>query len=328
MHRIALEAGDVAARPDLAVTDEVEEVGVERRVGGEQAVPGLLEPVARVAPQQEAEQKLEAALAQPRRTGAEAGVEDVGGQAEQELRNYVIAAAHAEVGAGGVAAGLDGDVAGRVAAADDQHPKPGVGRRRLEIVGVQETSGEGARVVGEARLPVVAVGHQEMVEELGLTARQGDAPAPVAVQGRVLDLALEADVVLDAEAPGIGLEVGLELGVAGVVRVVGGHGEVVVLGQALRRDDVGGLEDAGVRRLGVEDPVAADLGVTLVDHQVGETGADQVLGGGDARRPGADHAEARRRPGGASFPGHGCRGYFRGHARHPNKWANNDQDRN
>src|SRR5581483_4520404 len=87
------------------------------------------------------------------------------------------------------------------------------------------------------------------------------------------------------------LEIGRQLTVRWIIGVIVRHRIIVILRERARADDVRGLEDAGVPRIGVEHPIAADLAAAIVDHQIGETGVEDVLGGGDSRRAGADYAD-------------------------------------
>src|SRR4029453_15612292 len=109
-------------------------------------------------------------------------------------------------------------------------------------------------------------------------------------------LRAEPDEGEHAEVPRVALEVGLELAVARIVRGLRRERVVGVLGERLRADDVRRLEDAGVRRSGVEDPVAADALVAVVDDHVPEADLEQLLRGRDPGGTGADHAAARHGP--------------------------------
>jgi hypothetical protein len=167
-------------------------------------------------------------------------------------------------------------------------------------VGVGVLAGELARVVGPARLEVVTVGDHEVVDAAhrpfaGRFVPGRDRPrraVVVLLELAAFDHRLEPHEPIDAEVARVALEVLAQVVVARVVGVVLGHRVVVVLGEVLGRDDVRGLEDRRVARVGVEDPVAADLLAAVPDHEVGEPGVEQVLRGGDTRRAGADDPDA------------------------------------
>src|SRR5581483_7606088 len=87
------------------------------------------------------------------------------------------------------------------------------------------------------------------------------------------------------------LEIGRQLTVRRIIGVIVRHRVIVILRERARADDVRGLEDARMARIGVEHPVAADLAAAIVDDEIGEPRVEDVLGGGDPRRAGADDAD-------------------------------------
>ena len=95
------------------------------------------------------------------------------------------------------------------------------------------------------------------------------------------DLGVEGEVIEQAEVLGVGAEVTMHLPVGGVVRIGVRHREVGELREGLGRDQVGRLVDARV--LGVEVPVAAEIGVALEAVGV-EAELEEVLQGGQAVR--------------------------------------------
>ena len=191
---------------------------------------------------------------------------------------------------------LDGDVHGRVAGTDDDH----VAARELVagavVVGVDLLAVERARVgrLGPPRVPVVPVGDEHGVVGAGLgAAGAGDAYVPATVGGAcdVLDGGVEGDRVAEAEVVDVVVEVGRDLVVARVVRVVLGHREVRVGHPRAGGVDLEGVVAGGLAVGVVEDPGPADV-AALLEAVEPDAGQVEVLGRGDARGPGADHARA------------------------------------
>ena len=158
-------------------------------------------------------------------------------------------------------------------------------------VGVQLLAGERVvareRRLGPARVPMVAVGHQQRIEALHRAAPERELPAPALQATRVDDLGLEPDVVAEAEVVDVVVEVLGDMGVVREVRIGLRHREVRVLHPVARGVDeqlpIGGRHAVPV----AEDPVAADAVGGL---EAGERDAALVerLGGGDPGRAGAD----------------------------------------
>ena len=129
-HALPAHRGDIAARADVAMADMVQHQRVHHRMRLVQAVVRVGQTVLRgfadqCAHQQTVDQLFETAR-QLDRTA-----EGVGGFAEDELGQEVIATAHRKVDRGSAMHGIDGDIAGRVAAADHQHPFAGEDIRAL-----------------------------------------------------------------------------------------------------------------------------------------------------------------------------------------------------
>ena len=222
----------------------------------------------------------------------------VDGLAEDVLGDDPGAAAGGQVGVGGDVGGLDGDVHGAVAHAEDDDVLAGEERVVDVGVGVHLLAGErvgaGEGRFGPARVPVVAVGDEQRVVGARLAAVERDLPGAVLAAVGVLDAGLEVDVRAQAEVVDVVVEVLADVGVVGEVGIGGGHREVRVV-HALARDvdeqvAVGGRHPVAV----AEHPVAADL-VGLLEAVEGDPALVQRLDGGDARGAGADDAGARQR---------------------------------
>jgi hypothetical protein len=273
------------------VDDAVEEVGGDRRVRLADAVVGRGQPIVLDAADAEAIHGLEHGPAGGERQRAREAVDAdlVQRLAEEVLGQDVGAAARGEHDLVGDVGGLGGDVHGRVADADDQDllapPVVGVD----EVVGVHLLAVEAARVgrVGPARVPVVAVGHEQRVDGLRLARVERELPAATGPARGVLDARLEADAVADAEVVDVGVEVAGDLGVVREVRIGLRHGEVRVLHALPRRVDVqvavGGRHPVDV----LEHPVAPHT-VALLEAGHGDPPLVEGLERGDAGRAGSD----------------------------------------
>jgi hypothetical protein len=84
-------------------------------------------------------------------------------------------------------------------------------------VGVEELSRERPRVVGHPRIGVVAARHEQVVEMLDRPVPERDREAAGGLGSRLHDRGPEAHEGQHAEAPGVALEVGEQLAVAGIV---------------------------------------------------------------------------------------------------------------
>ena len=142
-------------------------------------------------------------------------------------------APHRQVGRRGHPGRLDGDVAGRVADAEDQHALADERLGRAVVVRVQLLAGEGLRArerrLGPARVPVVPVGDDDLAVAPGLrlaaVAGADGHVVPTAAPGLDLgDLGAEGDPVAQAEVVDEVVEVARDLAVVGVVRQVSGIG--------------------------------------------------------------------------------------------------------
>ena len=160
-------------------------------------------------------------------------------------------------------------------------------------MGVEDGSIKRAGIFGHPGRGVVAVGDHQIVEGFDGTVAERDVPCGVGLQAGVGDCRVEADVGHDAEEAGIALKVSQQLFVRGVIGIIGGHRVVVVLRELFGTDEVGGFKDAGMAGVRGVNPCAADGLTLLIDHEVMDADLKQVLGGGDAGRPGSDNADAR-----------------------------------
>ena len=131
----------------------------------------------------------------------------------------------------------------------------------------------------------MAVGDHHGVECLdmlfALGIEIGDAPRGGAARPDGLNRVIEPDMRGDPEAPRVALEIGLKLPVIGVIRVTGRHREVFVFRPGFRAYDVRVFVDAGMARLGIENPIAANLVVFLENDKV-QASLNAVLTGCNA----------------------------------------------
>src|SRR6478735_10452591 len=143
----------------------------------------------------------------------------------------------------------------------------------------------------------MAVGDDEVGVAASLPGRESDVPAAITlrIHGAAygsLHAGPEVDPVAQPELLDVGTEVVLHQPVAGEVRPLLGHGEVLELQPGLGGVDVQRLVDGGPAVGVLEVPVAADvvgeLELFVVDAEV-----SKALGRGDARAAGADDAHTR-----------------------------------
>ena len=130
-----------------------------------------------------------------------------------------------------------------IADADHQHPLAVqiVRRKGVDIfvrvdLDAVELTREGG--LGPARVPVVAVGHDQHVEGMHLAVVERDPPAAVGHPLGMLDSGVEPDRILHAEVFGIGPKVGGDLRVVREVGIVGRKRKVVKRDRVARRVDV------------------------------------------------------------------------------------------
>ncbi len=103
---------------------------------------------------QHVQQGAEHPLLQPGRQLRPTVGEDIGRDPEDVFGNEPVAATHADHGPRGAAAGVDHDVAGRVAAADDQHPLAADLVQVAILAAVQDFSAERARAPAACSAPI------------------------------------------------------------------------------------------------------------------------------------------------------------------------------
>ena len=287
---------DVRLGRDVAVREPRQDRVADRRVRLERAVVGLGQAVALHRPDRGAQRRLHEALADrerhPRR-----GHELVQRAPEDVLGHDPGAAPRRQEHAVGRLRGLVRDVHRRVA--HPEHDDALAGEQRgivAEIVvrvhlDALEDVVALERGLGPARVPVVAVGHQQRSIRPLLA---GLEPHPPALRGRlrVLDPGLERDPLAQAEVVDVGVEVGRDLRVVREVRIAGRHREVRVGHPVARGVDVqravGRRHPVGV----AEDPVPAHA-IGLLEAVERDSALRERLDRGDPRGPRADHTDGK-----------------------------------
>src|SRR6187431_2717091 len=141
------------------------------------------------------------------------------------------------------------------------------------------------------------VGDDEVGVAARLPGREGDVPAPVTLCIRraaygSLHAGPELDPVAKPELLDVGAEVVVHQPVAGEVRPLLGHGEVLELQPGLGGVDVQRLVDGGSAVGVLEVPVAADV-VGELELVVVDAVVTEALGRAYARAAGADDAHTR-----------------------------------
>ena len=204
--------------------------------------------------------------------------------------------------------GLDGDVHRGVARADDEDVAILELVAGAVVVGMDLLARERARVagLGPAGIPVVAVGDHHRVIGAGMrpdraVGRHQPAAGRVGLDPR--HPRVEGDRVPEPEVVDVGLEVGLDLVVAGVGRIVRRHREVGERHARARGVDLEGLVAGGLAVGVVEEPVASD-GAAHLEAVEGDPRQVERLGGGQARRARSDDAHAWEGLVGTHRPGH------------------------
>ena len=299
-HAVAVEAFDAAHRPDLAVGDAVQDRVGDGRVVLEQPERRLEQAVVLRFAHRETEHRLRDDLAYLPRQHRKRTVGGVGGPAEEVLGHDVGAVPGAEHHVVGDVRSVDCDVHGGVAHADDQDALVAERLGLAVVVGVHLLTVEPTRVlrVRPARVPVVAVGHDDPVEFEDLAVIGGDGPAIlVALDGR--DGGVEEVLLGDTEVVGVVLQVAGDLLRRGVVLPLRGHRVVGELGAALGRVQVQRLVGRGKTAGVLVDPEATDA-VTLLETDDIHTALDEFLHRGDACCTPSDNADAGGRCGGRS----------------------------
>ena len=259
-------------------------------MGIEQLVVGLRQPVighlADGHLQQPAEEE---ALHRPRQPAHDRRCRFVDRLAAEELGQDVGATPHRDEGLRGDPRGLDGDVDRGVADPEHQHPLADQHLGLAVVVGVElfplELLGAGEGRLGPARVPVVPIGDENGPVAGGLPVAVGvlDGHLPV-VAGR-LDrdhLGAEADLLGQAEALGVVVEVLGDVLMAGVVRVVLRHRECLVGHELAGAVDVQGAVSGGLAVVVFVAPVAADHR-PLLEAVVGNPPGAEDLASGEAR---------------------------------------------
>ena len=194
---------------------------------------------------------------------------------------------------------FDGDVHGRVAGTDDDHIASLELITAAIVVGVDLFAVEVPRVfgVGPPSVPVVSVGdhHGVVVPSLGTgCGRDVDVPTATAASANIGDLGVEGDRVAESEVFDVVAEVVVDLIMAGVVRVVLGHGEVREGHARARSVDLQGLIARACAVGVVEEPRAPDFAALLEAVERDGRGVEG-LRGGDPRGSRPDDAHTGQR---------------------------------
>ena len=315
-HHPALEPLDPGLGHNVAAAEPHEQVLADRRVRGERRVvrAGQAEPPR--GPDQRPQEDLRRQALHPPGHERVGQPELVQGPAEQIVRHDPGATPGREVEPRrdpGLAQ-LAGEVHRAVAHPDHHDPLAAHvhGLARVDVgVRVQHAPGEGAgdRRVGPARVPVVAVGHDQDPVLVDRAGAERHPPAAWRQACRVRDLGAEGDPLAEAEVVDVIVEVPGHECVVREVGVVARHrqvgvGHAVARGVNMQRAVGGG---APVRV--AEGPVAADA-VGYLEAVEGDPAVGQRLDDGDPARTAADHADSRpgRRRRGGSEAKHGRAG--------------------
>ena len=194
------------------------------------------------------------------------------------------------------------DVDGTVAEPDDDHALAAQVHRILRIavgmrVHLRAVEVAGRHRIGALRVPVVAVGDDQRVEQLDLAVAERHLPAAIVHPAALRDLGAEPDVPGEAEPLDIGLEILMDLAMARIGGQVGRHREVLVLHQVRVGVDVQRVVSrAGALRLVVDAPESTDVRRALKAHDR-DAAVLQGLDDGQPARAGADDAGAGSRGG-------------------------------
>ena len=257
----------------------------------EKPVIGLLQAEPRQVAVEKAQYDAEDALRCPHRQMRSLMREDVGRNAEKMLRQEVIAAAQADEGLVGRLRRVAGNVAARIAGADDERALAPELVHRLVGDGMAHLAGEFARIVRHRGMPVGAVGADERTVALRLAARQRHLPAAVRLQFGALHRCAETD--MRAKPIGIGevAHIAVDLPARRIVGIGVRHREVVVMRLRLRRNEMRRVVD---RRSGIcPVPQSADIRMPLIDVE-GHAVPQQRPRQAQSRRPAADDAHPCR----------------------------------
>ena len=159
------------------------------------------------------------------------------GHPEVHLRLEVPAFANDDVHFEAVLRDVDGEIAARVACADDENPASVEILDVVVLAGVQLLSGELARDVGNVGVPEMSVGNQDAVEDTLIAAGGQHAPSGRSHgSGAGIDgghgnhFCVEVDEVVVPVAIGVRLDVAPHLVPTGKVRILLGHREALEVG--------------------------------------------------------------------------------------------------
>src|SRR5690606_23905214 len=244
---VAVEGGDRGPGCDGAVADAAEDLVRERHGGGEDAVGRLGQGVVRERAAGDEQGLLdEAALLLGGRVVPPGGVGDLVEREAEQLRGHdVQSAPYRQHRAGGVPGEVGGDVHRGRAQADHDDALPGEVAAVAVVQGVKNRSGEvlgAGRERGRQRgQGVVAGGHDHVVEPshgVGALGAGDDRPGAAGVAAHGDGLGAQFDAVPDTGPVGEGAQVGGDVAVPGVERVLVRHREAVVTRQFLGRVEV------------------------------------------------------------------------------------------
>ena len=266
----------------------------QHRAHGRMGIPnpmlGLGQPVALILAHHQPMPVRVEAIAQARRhRDVLAEIDDaIHRAAEHEFRHEISAPAHAEIDPLRDAGGIDHDVGAGIARADHHHALVGELLHGAVVARMQNLAGEGAGDIGNARHVMMTVGDDQSAVEAGaLFAGDLHAPAVLRALG-AFDRGVELDLVEDAEIHRVGAQISERLAVRGIGRIFLGEGIVLEAGIFPRRDQIGGVvHHAGFGRL-VPQPANVVLPLEAIER---DATLVEGLGGGQARRAGADDAD-------------------------------------
>ena len=291
----AVETRNSRTRAHRAIAQRRKDCGIERRMHRGRTALRRLQSVFPPRPDLEAHDRPHRCLEHKARRVAQPVVsrpriELVDRPPEDDLGQNVVALAHAETDGSGDPRDVDRDVAGRIAAADHQHPLVGERLGTLVFARMQRPARERSRIVRQQRITVMTGADDQVIE--ALDAFPGGTgcfhrPLAVAQPPGAFDTRVEHDLRQQVEARRIGVEIVEHLPVRGKIRIVLRHREILEFGEPLRGDQPRCLVDAASIGSVVIDPVAADRGRLLVADEV-DSLREQVLDRGQAARARTD----------------------------------------
>jgi hypothetical protein len=287
-HAVAGELLDSRLGSDPPVADAAQDRVGDRGVVLEQAALGRRQAVVLRRTHDHAKQQLGERLPEPpgHVNGHPRLDHLVGGLAQQALGDHPAPVAHRQESALRDVGEVRGDVHRAVSHPDDEHALPAEPRRVVVVERVQLLAVEIARIRGVRPLGdvVVAVGDHQHVRPRALAAGELQLPAAGGQPLGALHPRSEANVLVQAEAVGVTLEVAADCVPTRVVGRARRHRMLGELRAGTARDQV--QRAIGGGRPLLERPDAADPGPALVGRRV-EARAVERAQRGQPRRPGS-----------------------------------------